>query len=182
MWKLDKPVRHAGSTYRTCISRVKNAQLKARLQAIEQYVIEASGAFNKAKIDAVPHNSAEETLHPYFDDVENDLWLKASVVKAEPAALRFCVEPHEDWDDVMTARVLRHFKVLGLAALYASQAAEELLSIRHELAGLLVEAGAVAVSKHLTLMGQLGVVLSGRIGGLGCYGNRSERVGRSPVG
>ena len=30
--------------------------------------------------------------------------------------------------------------------------------------------------------GSWGVVLSGRIGGLGCYGNRSERVGRSPVG
>jgi hypothetical protein len=34
----------------------------------------------------------------------------------------------------------------------------------------------------LSLMGQLGVVLSGRIGGLGCDGNRSERVGRSPFG
>jgi DNA invertase Pin-like site-specific DNA recombinase len=33
-----------------------------------------------------------------------------------------------------------------------------------------------------SLLGQLGVVLSGRIGGLGGYGNRSERVGRSPVG
>ena len=30
-----------------------------------------------------------------------------------------------------------------------------------------------------TLLGQLGVVLSGRIGGLGCDGNRSER---SPFG
>ena len=30
--------------------------------------------------------------------------------------------------------------------------------------------------------GSWGVVLSGRIGGLGGYGNRSERVGRSPVG
>jgi hypothetical protein len=112
-------------------------------------LVPACADCNKAKIDAVPHTSAEETLHPYFDDVENDLWLKASVVEAEPAALRFYVEPHVSWDDVMTARVLRHFKMLGLAALYASQAAEELLSIRHELAGLLEEAGAVAVREQL---------------------------------
>jgi hypothetical protein len=34
----------------------------------------------------------------------------------------------------------------------------------------------------LSYLGQLGVVLSGRIGGLGCYGNRSERAGGSPFG
>jgi hypothetical protein len=243
MWKLERPVIDAGSTYRTCISRVKNALLKVRLEAMEPRVIEASTAFeaaaatatlhtlarsalvgrvtsaemsdvytyrlakkgaagraiydelmaapahgrcplcgqqfvstldhhlpkayypalavaplnlvpacadcNKAKIDAVPRNSTDETLHPYFHDVENDLWLKASVVEAEPAALRFYVERHEDWDDVMTARVLRHFKMLGLARLYAAQAAEELLSIRHELTGLFEEAGVVAVREQL---------------------------------
>jgi len=37
-------------------------------------------------------------------------------------------------------------------------------------------------ARESTLMGQLGVVLSGRISGLGCDGNRSERVGRSPFG
>jgi hypothetical protein len=244
MWKLDRPINSAGSTYLACVSRVRNAGLKARLEAVEQDVIDASDAFevaaataalhtlahtalvggditkvemsavytyrfakkgapgraiydelmaapahgrcplcgqrsvttldhhlpkahfpalavaplnlvpacadcNKAKIDAVPHSSAEETLHPYFDEVENDLWLKASVLEIAPAALRFYVAPHKSWDNVTTARVRHHFKLLKLSDLYATQGAEELLSIRHELANLYAKAGADVVKDQL---------------------------------
>jgi hypothetical protein len=62
MWKLDRPVRDAGSTYRTCISRVKNALLKARLETIEQYVIDASAAFEAAAATTTLHSLAHSAL------------------------------------------------------------------------------------------------------------------------
>jgi hypothetical protein len=73
----------------------------------------------------------EVALHPYYDDLGDDVWLVARVVERRPTALRFGVEVPAAWSPVMAARVLHHFRSLGLAALYASEAAEELINIRH---------------------------------------------------
>jgi hypothetical protein len=88
---------------------------------------------NKAKTNTFPLASEDETLHPYFDDIEDDPWLRADVIHTAPAALRFYVDPPAEWDDTITARVRLHFKIIGLGALYAAQAAEEMLNIRHYL-------------------------------------------------
>jgi 5-methylcytosine-specific restriction endonuclease McrA len=104
---------------------------------------------NKAKLERFPHSSAEETLHPYFDDVEDDEWLRASVIQGDPAAIIFYPEPPAAWGNVMAARVIRHFGVFGLARLYGAQAAVELLNIRFHLEKLLVEAGSGGVRAHL---------------------------------
>lgn len=243
MWKLEKPVRAAGPTYATCISRV-NAGLKARLDAVKQDIVDASNAFetaadtaslhtlphpslvggditktemvavytdrfakkgsagrhiydelftaprhgrcplcgersvstldhhlpkahyialavaplnlvpacfdcNRAKLEMVPQCSEEETLHPYFDDVENELWVKALVLQMAPAALRFFVEPPDNWDILKSDRVRHHFKTLRLAALYAAVSAEELSNIRYELSGLYDKGGTEFVREHL---------------------------------
>ncbi len=36
---------------------------------------------NKVKMDKIPQNSEEETLHPYFDDIEGEFWLKKTNFK-----------------------------------------------------------------------------------------------------
>lgn len=96
-------------------------------------LIPACSDCNKAKLDAVPAIAEDVPLHPYYDDLGNDIWLTATVLERRPTALRFAITRSGTWDDTLYARVSHHFRSLGLAALFASEAAEELLNIRHQL-------------------------------------------------
>lgn len=228
MWPLERPTHAARSTYNTCISRVRNAGLAARLSAATDSVVAASTEFdraarrgtlhqiaahdvvapdvtaeemekvytqrmaktaspgrniyddifsaspqgrcplcmqrsvttldhhlpkarfpalavaplnlipacsdcNKAKLAAVPTRAEEVGLHPYYDNLGDDVWLYARVVERRPTAVRFSIIAPAAWDAVLSARVSHHFRALGLAALFASEAAEELINIRHQL-------------------------------------------------
>lgn len=62
---------------------------------------------NKAKHDAVPLSEEEVPLHPYYDELGEDIWLSATVVESRPSALRFRVERPDVWDDVFYNRVTR---------------------------------------------------------------------------
>lgn len=104
---------------------------------------------NKAKLANLPANASEETLHPYFDDIDGDRWLFASVQATRPASLRYFVDPPDHWDAVLAARVLLHFETLGLGELYAAQGADELLNIRHQLGAIHDTGGAATVRNEL---------------------------------
>ena len=244
MIKLDRPIQEAEDVFTTCISRVRDAQLKARLAGVTQAVVAASAEFddaathtrlhqitpqvlvggvvtqaemeaiytqrmakkgapgreiydalftsaphgkcplcgqrtvstldhhlpkghypalavaplnlvpacsdcNKSKLASVPANANEETLHPYFDDIDDDRWLAAEMVLTRPAALRFFVEAPAHWNAVLRSRVERHFQTLGLGRLYSSEAADELLNIRHQLQAMHETGGAVLVQIEL---------------------------------
>lgn len=99
-------------------------------------LVPACSDCNKAKLDALPIRAEEVTLHPYYDDLGDEIWLHARVVEVRPTALRFTVVPPIGWSEVLVERARNHFRMLGLAALFASEAAEELLNIRHQLAML----------------------------------------------
>jgi hypothetical protein len=88
---------------------------------------------NKAKLDAQPGAADEQTLHPYFDDVDDGVWLYATVEETNPAALLFYIDPPADWPETKRARVRLHFRIFGLGALYASHSAVELNNIRYGL-------------------------------------------------
>lgn len=107
---------------------------------------------NKVKLDVVPQTQEEQTFHPYYDDVENDRWLEASVVERRPAALIFEVRPPASWGTVKSSRAVNHFGVFKLGRLYASQAATQLLNMRHFLIGLHRDAGTEGVRQHLVEM------------------------------
>jgi hypothetical protein len=96
-------------------------------------LVPACSDCNKAKLDSIPTCAEEVALHPYYDDLGQDLWLVAHVRETGPSALRFTVVAPGAWDVVLVARVTNHFRCLGLGKLYASQAAEELINIRHQL-------------------------------------------------
>ncbi|MHA6879239.1 HNH endonuclease [Ralstonia pseudosolanacearum] len=104
---------------------------------------------NKAKLASLPTNATEETLHPYFDDIDGDRWLFASVQTTVPASLTFFVDPPNHWDAVLAGRMLLHFETLGLGELYAAQGADELLNIRHQLQTLHDAGGAATVRNEL---------------------------------
>lgn len=96
-------------------------------------LVPACNDCNKAKLDAQPGAAAEQTLHPYFDNVDDERWLYAVVEMTNPASLRFYPDPPSDWHPVKRERVLNHFRKFGLGALYASHSGVELTNIRYGL-------------------------------------------------
>ncbi|MGV1802600.1 HNH endonuclease [Agrobacterium vitis] len=88
---------------------------------------------NKAKLDAQPETAEQQTLHPYFDNVDDGTWLYAAVEETKPASLRFYPDPPIYWPTVKRQRVIHHFRTFGLGALYASHSGVELTNIRYSL-------------------------------------------------
>ena len=99
-------------------------------------LIPACSDCNKAKLDVIPTIAEEVPLHPYYDKLGDEIWLNAVVIERRPTALRFIVTRPAGWTDMFSTRVDNHFRLLGLGALFASEAAEELLNIRHQLSML----------------------------------------------
>jgi hypothetical protein len=81
----------------------------------------------------IPATAEDAPLHPYYDNLGDEIWLYATVIERRPTALRFVVSRPTGWSDTLSTRVDNHFRSLGLATLFASEAAEELLNIRHQL-------------------------------------------------
>lgn len=104
---------------------------------------------NKAKGERRPVAPSESFLHPYFDRIEGSRWLYADVQETAPPSVQFFVSAPTGWDGVTVARVERQFQVLGLASLYSSLAADELVNLRHQLVMLHVYGGVDAVRKQL---------------------------------
>ncbi|WP_271215535.1 HNH endonuclease [Streptosporangium carneum] len=96
-------------------------------------LVPACSDCNKIKSDAFPSTAEEQTLHPYFDDIDHDQWLSAEVVPGRPPSLKFFVDPPQQWSTCLTARVRHHFATFGLSVLYSVQAATELSEIAHAL-------------------------------------------------
>lgn len=112
-------------------------------------LVPACADCNKAKLAATPTRPEDVALHPYYDDLGNDQWLVARVVRRRPAAVKFQLAAPQSWDPILVARVRNHFQVLKLAQLYASQAADELVHIRHQLEGLHNRGGAEQIRDEL---------------------------------
>lgn len=104
---------------------------------------------NKVKLDVAPTGAGDTVLHPYFDEANDQQWLIARVVQTMPAALTFHVIGVDEWDDVLNARIVHQFDLLGLAGLYSSQAARETTDIRQNLQRHFDYGGAAAVRAEL---------------------------------
>jgi hypothetical protein len=104
---------------------------------------------NKAKGSTIPTTPEDGALHPYFDDIDTHRWLTAAVVDTAPAAVLFNITRPAVWDDVLFARVRRHFKLFNLSSLYSGHAAEELSNIRDYVSRLHASAGPKGVEQHL---------------------------------
>ncbi|MFC9998797.1 hypothetical protein [Nocardia sp. NPDC127526] len=90
---------------------------------------------NHTKSEAIPSNPGEVYLHPYFDDVDDDIWLVADIIESAPAAAVFGVSSPTHWNPDLAARVKFHFKSLGLANLYTAQAGSEIRALAYVSAG-----------------------------------------------
>jgi hypothetical protein len=96
-----------------------------------------------------PSSAEEQILHPYYDNVDSDIWLKASIEENPPASFRFYADPPATWCPVKRDRVRKHLAQLQLPKLFASNAGSLLGEIRGRLKKLHSAGGKNEVKKHL---------------------------------
>jgi hypothetical protein len=104
---------------------------------------------NTDKLSNVATMHSEETLHPYYDDIDGDEWLIATVEHSSPISFSFFVAPPPNWSNDLAGRVHTHLNVFKLYSLYSSHAAEELSNIRGTLENLSNNGAPGDVAAHL---------------------------------
>lgn len=79
---------------------------------------------NKNKSDSVSLDKKEMLIHPYYDDFDDEVWIKALVIESDPIAFEFYTEKPENWDEEKYTRAKKHFETFQLNDLYKPYAAE----------------------------------------------------------
>jgi len=104
---------------------------------------------NTEKLAHIATQYAEETLHPYFDNIDQQQWLFATINETRPPSFTFHIVPSPDWSAEMSLRVSKHMEIFKLHDLFADHGAEELSNISFRLNKLFNLGGAAAVEEHL---------------------------------
>lgn len=112
-------------------------------------LIPCCGKCNKIKLDMVFDSQEELILHPYYDDVDEEVWLYAEVIERRPGIVEFIVNPPDEWENVLKLRIQKHFDVLKLNEFYQLRATNRISNMRGRLRGLLEGGGHEIVSLHL---------------------------------
>jgi hypothetical protein len=100
-------------------------------------------------MEAFPTTAEDQTLHPYYDNVDGDVWLTAFVNQTTPASFTFGVTPPAAWVGLTVERVERHMDSFGLHRLFVVNAANELVGIRKTLSRLYAAGGLGSVRDEL---------------------------------
>ena len=112
-------------------------------------LVPACSACNKTKLDFQPTEAENLVLHPYYDDVPKDIWLKARVLDVgDKPVFEYFADPPSTWLPPWASRVSAHLDKFKLSTLYALHAAEELINNRQSLQNLYHSGGAAAVKAH----------------------------------
>jgi len=112
-------------------------------------LVPACSDCNKNKLAKLAQSAEQQTLHPYFDDLGNERWLVVDIRETAPPSITYRVQPAQGWTAVLEQRVQHHFELMGLAELYAAQAASELADISFGLMEVGQTGGGAAVRVHL---------------------------------
>lgn len=104
---------------------------------------------NKSKSDKLVTTREEEGIHPYYDNFDDDIWIKANLIESFPIGFTFYVDKPDSWDDVKYKRAKNHFNTLYLNRLYSSNAASEFTSYRYMIKILNKNGGEELIKKDL---------------------------------
>lgn len=96
-------------------------------------LVPACSTCNTGKKISFPKDSSEQTLHPYYDNIENESCIKAKITHTDPIAFKYYVECPIDWDDIKKERVENHFRAYNLNELYVSHASVEYRGTKNQL-------------------------------------------------
>lgn len=81
---------------------------------------------NTGKLTEYPTCSEDETLHPYYDNVEDERWLFMRVGELNPIVFEFYVNAPDHWDTLMKKRLEMHLYSFNLNEQFSIHAQEEL--------------------------------------------------------
>lgn len=79
---------------------------------------------NKHKLTSTFNDYTEQPLHPYYDNFDDEIWLKAKLIESEPISFQFYAEPPNTWNDIKKKRIVNNFNNLELNETYKIHAAE----------------------------------------------------------
>jgi len=91
----------------------------------------------------------EETIHPYFDDIEGETWLYATIIEENEITITFEVRKPSPWSDILFKRVVNHFGEFCLNKLYSTHAAEEFAGVIYRLICTYKKVGSSGLKEHL---------------------------------
>lgn len=104
---------------------------------------------NKGKTNSIPTNSAEQTLHPYFDNIEKLEWLQCEIENLPDIIFNFIPRSVFKDDDINNQRISNHFNFYNLNELYKSNASSEFENIKFQITRIFNNKGAEELKDFL---------------------------------
>ena len=104
-------------------------------------LIAACSNCNKIKGDSTFNSMSEATIHPYFDDIDTDIWLFANILQGDDISFNFFVSKPHSWSELLYSRVKNHFNTFQLNNLYSAHASQDIVSIKYKLINLFAKYG-----------------------------------------
>ena len=97
---------------------------------VENLVPECS-ICNKKKTTGIASRRDEETIHPYFDDFDDEVWMYSQINReaGSPFGFDFEVRKPDSWDNVKYLRAKNHLEVYKLNDLYRTLSAAEINTV-----------------------------------------------------
>ena len=112
-------------------------------------LVAACSDCNKAKSDKIIKSREEETIHPYYDDFNDAIWIKANLIEEFPIGFNFAVYKPDLWTDEKFKRAQNHFNTFHLNVLYSSHASEIFAPYKIQLKRLYARKGDIALKEDL---------------------------------
>ncbi|WP_343686107.1 hypothetical protein [Chryseobacterium gleum] len=95
------------------------------LSVVPVNLIPACSSCNTGKKISYPTNSVEQTFHPYYDDVQDERWIRATLLPFDPFGFHYFVECPDSWEQIKKDRANNHFNSFKLNELFTAHANEE---------------------------------------------------------
>lgn len=104
---------------------------------------------NKKKKSAILTDRESELLHPYYDDFDDEIWLRVEVIFCNDMVFNFFVDKPAGWSEEKYKRAKNHFEQLELNALYVSHCGEEFAGYKYTARRLYETGGKELVKQDL---------------------------------
>lgn len=77
---------------------------------------------NTIKKVTIINKREDEVIHPYYDNFDDSVWIKAIVIEKFPISFNFTTQRPTIWTDEKYSRIIKHFETFELNSLYSPNA------------------------------------------------------------
>lgn len=105
---------------------------------------------NEGSKSDISHNTIEEqTIHPYYDDFTDEIWIKAKLIEEEPIIFEFYVDSPKSWDSIKAERANNHFREFKLDVMYRVYASEWYIACENNIRRIYSKDGKIPAIERL---------------------------------